>query len=161
MKFWESLEEMPVWNWQKVLETSDHHYLLREPEGGKDADILADLEKLWRKLQDAFIDRFGLSKRYVSIERKRLGVERLQLKYMSSGDKSLLPVIEVRKRELEAMIREQKQEKKQPFEEQVVLLETHLGFFIDTRKVSVSRYYTYIQVYERELESLTQKGNVK
>lgn len=161
MNFWESLEELPIRNWYKVLETGDYSYLIQD--GKRQVRVLnkKNLEALWKRLQEDFIDRFGLSKKYVSIERKRLSIERLQLKYMSTGDKTLVPVIEVRKRELEAMLREQKVEKRQSLEEQVVMLESHYGFSIDTRKVSVARYYTYIQVYERELQRLIKAGNVK
>jgi len=161
MKCWTDISEMPVWNYHKVLQTQDLRYLMKQPGAKLTAKQQGELKGQWKKLQDAYIDKFGVSKRYAAIERKRLGIERLILQHLATGDKALLPVIEIRKKELREMLAGEKSEKQQSFEEQVVAIEMYFRFPIDTRKVSVVRYYTYLQVFEKEIQRLKLGGNGK
>lgn len=159
MKSWATIEELPVWNWQKIFDTGDLSFLLEDGPRKLTEEEKERLENLWIDLQNEFIDKFGFSKKFLAIEQKRMAIDRLRWHYMETGNESIKTVIEIRKRELKELLKAAKDEKKGSFEEQIVILESHFKFPIDVKKTSVVKYHTYLQALEREAQRLKSLEN--
>ncbi len=155
MKF-RSIEELPIWNWNKIKEEEDFRYLLKLDDyfdlPVPDPEVIVELGFLWEKVKDQFTERFGFPDQFKRIEKKRIEIDLLMLDFIITGDIGLQTLIQVKRKQLEGMIKKIQQDSDQPFEEQVVILESHFKLAIDTHKVSVLRYYSYVNIFEADVE---------
>lgn len=163
IKWYTTIEELPVWNFWKVQQTGDHTYLLRLEDYSSrppQQQVKVDLQALWDNLVEAFIDRFDLPQLEKRILNKRLQVNHLVLDFIIGQDKTLLTEIKVRQRELQHLLR-QRSGVVQDLDTQAALLESHFGVTINLHQMSVKRFYTYIELYAKQLQSLKEKPRVR
>lgn len=74
-KTYNSINEMPMFNWNEILSTGDLKYIFKECKG-RVSEKIADL---WYELQDQYIERFGLDEKF--IKKLRLLKEKADLNY--------------------------------------------------------------------------------
>ena len=163
MKHFRNIEELPIWNYTKVNETGDLRYLLCLDDY-YDLPNVSDLkqfETLWEDIRYQIIDEFGFSHLEQLILQKDKEIEQLKIKLILKKDKKLLTKLKIRQKELVSMLKSNKSEKKQSFEEQVVYLESYFKIPIDIKKMSVKRYFTYIRVFEQQIEQQKRENKKK
>ncbi len=134
-----SIEELPIWNFNKVIEKNDLRYLLKLDDYYKLPELKDDLNNIWETIIDEFYNEFGISEKYRNTLLQEKDMAMMELEY-ALGNKSLKTIIEIKKRN-------KKTDNDDKFEEQVARLEIHFKIPIDVRKMSVQRYYTYIKLY--------------
>jgi hypothetical protein len=57
---YDSIDVLPVWNWNQIHETGNLKHLMID---GKQ-DTPPGLQKLWLKLNQQYMDEFGISSKY-------------------------------------------------------------------------------------------------
>jgi hypothetical protein len=141
---------MPIWNWNKIHETGDLKYLVI-------ADNYKDIEEqnneetadLWLDLYQQYIDEFGINDDFKRFMRKKQQLAAKLAEYIASGDRFKLNKIKVIEVDIKGMLNEKEPQK---FGEVVAGVEKFFGFQIDSKVLTVQKYYNYIKYIE---------GNVK
>jgi hypothetical protein len=136
---YDSLEALPMYNWDKINKTSDLGWLLKRHV--KVTESNAVLNKLYVKLYDDLLSREGVGKLYMDIidlENERYYYQGLYLK----GQKSLLAKIEILTSEIEEMKAGQTESDLATL---TIGLSKYAGFLIRTKKISVVEFYALIK----------------
>ena len=136
-----SIEELPIWNWFKVFETNELKHIIIE--GVVEDTILKDT---WNKLFSEYIDIFGLDDNLVSHIKHEKKIVLLELEYAIKKKASDLFKIE-----LEMLKVQEKQSEKvqSDFMQVIAQVESALTRNIDEKKISVRKFYTYLKQLEK------------
>lgn len=160
--YYTTINELPVWNWHQILNSdeSEKHRLrkLRKFRFRTLWDDQKMLARIWKDLERQFIDRFGFAGEFLAIEKKRMQIDRLILQHLITDDPTLITIIEIRKTELQQLISKTQSIEQTPFDEQVVILESHFKIPIDIHTTPVSKFYTYIEVLNREAKKFAENA---
>lgn len=132
-RVYQSIEEMPIWNWIKVLETGKLEWIFIKGKGR----VTKKLAEHWLVLQQQYIDEFGLDKGYKQKLRLMLQLHNLRLNFVIDRDRSLLNEIKMIEIDLESSNTQQPMS----FYEIVDHVEKYKGFSLDPKKTSVIKWY--------------------
>lgn len=149
------LDEMPMFNWLKCV-NGEIKYIRKGTRGNVENDVV-----YWDKMNDLYIDHFGLSKFNLRLLEQMKKLAMAELEYLKTGDKFKLTLIEMETRRLEAM--KNTAGTGITLEQGSVYLSKWLGYQIKMKEISVQEYFTLLKEYERyskETENLN-KGNGK
>lgn len=146
LRIYNSIEELPVFNWWKVNETNDVSFLLIKRK--RISDLEKDtLVKVFRKLLDEYMTRFGLTESFLTILDKKKEVALMIVDRWVKNDKSLQIFIDIAKIELSWLLDEFSGQ--QDFYEFKSRVETMLGFAIDIKKTTVIEFYSYVKMLKQ------------
>jgi hypothetical protein len=142
-KVYSSIDELPVYLWDKVNSTGDLSYLLIKRKKITEKQRAA-LKKVMDKMHDEFIEEFGLSDSFKSITRNRIEIAQMKMQYVIEGDGSVLTFIEIAQQELDEQLKETK---KVNFIQSKISIERSLKlpFQINIHTTSVKEFYTYFK----------------
>lgn len=132
-RIWTDIETMPIWNWNKIIETGDLTFLFKNGKG-----LFSErLQSFWMALQEQHIDEFGID----DLLRIRLKVMikliELNIKYVETGDRNLLNLIEM----AESQLKETAGNFNIRFYKVLDALTTHKKMSIDPRTFPVVQWY--------------------
>lgn len=139
MKFYESIEDMPIYNWFKVNNGDMRFMLIKQTTkyDGKKAREYFD------KIYSEYIDVFGISESYLKVIELKKNISVLQIEKALTGDKILNNFIRIAQLELDDI---NSKTNKTNTNEVKVHLEKYLGFRLNEKETSVKEYYTYLNV---------------
>jgi hypothetical protein len=154
LSYYTSIDELPVYNWFKIQETSDLNYLVKGSETGE----VLTLASIWQNLYREFLDTFGISDALrKSMELKR-DIEMLYIEMAMTDDKSLMTEIKIKEWEQQESVKTQTTVK---YNEVKVYVEKWLSFKLDEKTTTVKEYYSYLQVLEKEATKTLKQSNGK
>ena len=136
-KYYNSIVDLPVWNWWQLHEKSDYTFILLD----KKNKVCEFAKKAVDNLQEDFINHFGIDPKYREQLKLRCDIELAWIKQAITGDKSSYLLIKVKEQKLKAMFTG---EKESSYFTAVVALEKFLGRKIDVRKESTFDIYNYL-----------------
>ena len=143
-KYFLSIDDLPIYNWNKIHETGDLSFLLllRKPINRFQKIVLM---KVWTSLKDQYLEYFGLGETMDRIVMKKESlVERYQ-DLNVNDNKDQLTFIDIEERELKEM--EQKMANhKADFYTGKAMVEKQIGFAIDVHRESVREYFSRFKV---------------
>jgi hypothetical protein len=128
-----SIEEMPIYNWIKILETADLKWIFKESKGR----VTKRLGEHWLTLQQQYIDEFDLDENYKQQLRIMKKLALLNCDFSITRDRALLNDIKM----LEIDLESNNQKKAIKFYEMLDHVEKYKGFAIDPQKTSVMKWY--------------------
>ena len=131
-KVWGTIEEMPIYNWVKILETGDLRWLFIDK-----GRVTEKSEEHWLTLQQEYIDEFGLDEAYKQQLRLMDKLNNLNLDFVLTRDRSLLNIIKITEIDLEAG----GSKEAISFYQILDYVEKYKGFQIDPKKTSVIKWY--------------------
>lgn len=139
MKFYESIEDMPIYNWFKVNNGDMRFMLIKQTAkyDGKKAREYFD------KIYSEYIDVFGISESYLKVIELKKNISVLQIEMAITGDRILKNFIKMAQVELNQI---NSKTNKTNTNEVKVHLEKYLGFRLNEKETSVKEYYTYLNV---------------
>lgn len=144
---YKSIEELPIYNFHKIMITSDLSYLLKEEiKEKKFVKIHDQLEKQWDNLYNEYLDHFGLSKNYKQIIDQETKICKLLIKRWLKNDRSMENIIEIEEIKLKEL--NQTKKKTSTFEEDIAIIEQHRKIGLDPHKTSVKMFYTYVKMIQ-------------
>ena len=137
-----SVEELPIWNWFKVFETNELKHIIKK--GVVDNSIL---KEKWQELFSEYIDIFGLDENLISHIKQEKKIVLLELEYAIKKRPSDLFKIE-----LEILKSKEKQSNKVQSDFMLVIaqVEGALKRNIDEKKISVRKFYTYLKQLDKD-----------
>jgi len=144
-EYFNSIDELPIWNWWKVAETSNLAYLQKADKYDKE-DYSLVAYTLWNKLQNEYLEVFGITEDFRQILALKKKWINKKTDYLITGDRFNLTEIDI----IEAEINETMNEKiKVNKEDTIIVLEQKLSFPLDEKKLSVKKYYNYINHFSK------------
>jgi len=146
-RYYDSIDEMPIYNWFKWHEEKDEKYLARNKNGGYLATYFAN------RIFDQYIERFGFSETFIAALEKQKELTLLKVRKAITEDNSINTFIKICEIEIETM--NGFNVDRSDFYEIKSMLENKMGFAININKVSVAEYYTYFKA----LKNITPKNN--
>lgn len=139
-----SIEEMPIYNWNKVFETGDLSYIFKDGKG----KITQDLAELWDDIQQQWIDEFGLEQEMEERIRIKRKLAEHKLDYIITQDRFILNFITIAEIELEDL----NKQKSVSFYQAKDTVEKYKGFRLDPKQITVIEWgYT--------LKNMAQNGS--
>jgi hypothetical protein len=152
MKYYKSIDELPLFNYSKVIKTNDLRYLIISGDYDNPTKLekndIKKLFKAWEIINDEVITLIGITDEAKQIMRLERSIALLKVEMITNDDKSLSTVIEIKERELLLS----RPINKSTIEEITILLELRLHMQIDVHKTSVEKFYNYIKVLKKNIE---------
>lgn len=139
MKFYESIEDMPIYNWFKV-NNGDMRFMLIKQTAKYDG---VKAREYFDKIYAEYIDVFGISESYLKVIELKKNISVLQIEMAITGDRILKNFIKMAQIELNQI---NSKTNKTNTNEVKVHLEKYLGFRLNEKETSVKEYYTYLNV---------------
>ena len=149
-----SIEDLPVWNWNKIHETKNLNYLIIR----KDYKNLSKIYKksfveTWLDLNQQVFYEFGMSEKYEHYIRLTKLKISLRSDKIIQQDRFLINEVNVIQADIDSLFDEKE---KQSFDQVIVGLEKYLGFRLDSKKITVRKYNDYLKFINSQ-----SKGNGK
>lgn len=139
MNFYTSIDEIPIYNWNRILEKSEYNFVSKS---GKIKDEYKAKEA-FKVLYNEYIDTFGINS-YLS-DLIELQNEIVVLKIdIALGEKHKKAILEL----TEFKLKKKLEKKVASNEDATIHIEKFMGFAIDEHKTSVKKYYNYLKALE-------------
>lgn len=135
---WVTIEEMPVWNWHKIIETGDLSYLFKRE---KDVKFSPKLASIWIDLQQQHMNEFGIDNALISRIKTMRKLVNLNLKFYETRDRSLLNLIKIE----ESRLDETNNGIKTRFYKVLDYVSSYKGFRINAKEYTVIEWYHALQ----------------
>lgn len=127
-----SIDDLPIWNWNKIIEKQDLTFLYR-----KEGTYTDRLIPVWEGIQQEHLDEFGYSEDMKSRERIMLKIIKLNIKFVETRDRVLLNFIKVQLKKLEA----KNLTGNIKFGKLLIIVSKAMGFRIDPKKFTTYEWY--------------------
>lgn len=147
-KVFRDIDEMPIYNWNKIHETGDLKYLIKDGFKAESYEIRF-LLKRWKKLYEQYVNRFGFSDYFLSILELEKNIALLKIEKAERGDENIQTFIEIDEIKLQKKKSELNSVKSDFFDIKAVV-ESSLGFHIDTKKCTVVEFYSYVKTLKKK-----------
>lgn len=149
-KYFSSIDDLPIYLWNKIHETGDVSFLLRIR---KPISIYKKrkLSAIWKSIQDQYLKHFGLGEIMSQIISKERELILMNEDYVINNNTNQLTFIEIAEVEI-AEMKKKIIHYKSDFWQTKAKLEKILGIAIDMHKISVSEYYSYFKMLSNEKE---------
>lgn len=150
MKYYNTIDTLPIFNYGKISELEDLRYLIIQSDYFELPKITEketeELFKAWEHINDEIINYVGISEDYKSILRIKKAIALMKVELITTGDKSLETLIELKQIELKNSYPQAKQE----LDESIIYIESALKIPIDVMKCSVKKYFSYIKFISKK-----------
>jgi hypothetical protein len=140
-RHYQSIEEIPLFNWQKCLEGDVKYVNLetKEDSGNQEA---------FTKLYDEFLQKRGVNKeykKYLDILKKKA---MLQCEFLITKDNFKLTQIEIEDAKIVSL--QKTSEEGLSIDKTLIYLGKWLGYRLDWKIISVSEFYSILEEYEKQ-----------
>lgn len=140
-KYYQSIEEIPLFNWQKCLEGDVKYVNLqtKDDSGNQEA---------FNKLYDEFLQKRGVNKeykKYLDILKKKA---MLQCEFLITKDDFKLTQIEIEDAKIVSL--QKTSEEGLSIDKTLIYLGKWLGYRLDWKIISVSEFYSILEEYEKQ-----------
>ena len=149
-KYYKNINELPIFNFDVINRTHEYQYLMKDYEEAAPPNI--NLERLWIKIYDEFLDRFGLSEKYEDWMRIKVEAVRLYREAYIDGQRHLRTLAKVKWLEADELMQGIEMENLSIV---AARLSKYMGFGINIMTTSVSDFYSFMKVVEMDNKSKT------
>jgi hypothetical protein len=140
-KYYQSIEEIPLFNWQKCLEGDVKYVNLETKEDSCN-------QEAFTKLYDSFLQKRGVNKeykKYLDILKKKA---MLQCEFLITKDNFKLTQIEIEDAKIVSL--QKTSEEGLSIDKTLIYLGKWLGYRLDWKIISVSEFYSILEEYEKQ-----------
>lgn len=134
-QLWTTIEEMPIWNWNKVIETGDLTYLFKNRT--EKTKYSNRLNGVWLDLQQQHMTEFGIDDMVMARMRYIRNIINLNIKFVQTRDRSLLNLINIEEQKL----KESEGSYNVRFYKVLDAVTNAKGFRIDPKEFTVIEWY--------------------
>ena len=150
MKYYNTIDTLPIFNYGKISELEDLRYLIIQSDYFELPKITeketAELFKAWENINDEIINYVGISEDYKSILRIKKAIALMKVELITTGDKSLETLIELKQLELKNYYPQKKNE----LDESIIYIESALKIPVDIMKCTVKKYFSYLKFISKK-----------
>lgn len=140
-RHYQSIEEIPLFNWQKCLEGDVKYVNLETKED-------ASNQEAFTKLYDEFLQKRGVNKeykKYLDILKKKA---MLQCEFLITKDNFKLTQIEIEDAKIVSL--QKTSEGGLSIDKTLIYLGKWLGYRLDWKVISVAEFYSILEEYEKQ-----------
>lgn len=137
-KYFNSIDEMPIHNYLKVVEGKLKFLVVKR-------GILGDPIKAFEDIQRQLVDRFGISENFSEILELRREICELQCDVAITGDRFHNTFIRIKEAELEQLLAV----KGATNEELKTIIEKWLGFKLNLQQITISEWFSYLKQFSQ------------
>jgi hypothetical protein len=141
--YFNSIDELPIWNWWKIAETGNLIYLHRENDYTKEDYSLVSL---WNELQNEYLDVFGITEEFRQMLHLKKKWINAKADYLVTGERFKLTELDIIESDMENVMESKVVVNK---DDTIITLERKLGRELDPKKISVKKYYNYINHFSK------------
>lgn len=145
-QIYKSIDELPLWNYKKIIETKDLKYLLRDENDETNGN---EFESTWAAINEQLSGFVGVDDKTQKWLLLHIDLENLQLDYIATKDRSLITQINIKIKQIERM-QKQFEGSGDDFDKQIAAVELHFKFHIDEKSTTVKRFFNYINLMKSE-----------
>ena len=160
-RYYQSIDDLPVWNYWKIQDTENLGYLYKDDVPRKSLISHLFLDYIWQEIQNQFQEEFGSGNRssyYLDKIRKLMISKMDQVIFETENPKHpKLSRTKMNIRMLEKELMDSNKSSGQSLDQMVAYLEKYMGIAINTKIVSVKRFYTYVQMYQKQVNEFEMK----
>jgi len=141
MKYWQSIDDLPIYYYYKVLETNDLKHLVYEMPSKIDVDHLKKvLNPVWDKIELEYFDMLSKDPNYIDTLKDdiRFQIKKVKAQISSLAYDKIIFEGEKRKKAME--------NSEYDYYKSIALLTKNLNFAIDDKKLSVRMYFTHFNM---------------
>lgn len=158
LKPYANLRELPIWNFSEAKANFDLRYLLILDDYSNLPKVSEELENelvdLWDKLEIEQMETFGLTNEFIDRVRLKKEIMILELSDPLEENHNALNVLNRLKNEFDRLYGSEEEEKALSLEREAAIIEKYLGFSINLKKVSVIKYYSYVEMMREEAKKI-------
>lgn len=140
-RHYQSIEEIPLFNWQKCLEGDVKYVNLEDKEDSSN-------QEAFTKLYDEFLQKRGVNKEY----KKYLDILKnkaiLQCEFLITKDNFKLTQIEIEDAKIVSL--QKTSEGGLSIDKTLIYLGKWLGYRLDWKVISVAEFYSILEEYEKQ-----------
>jgi len=152
MKIYNSIDNLNLYCYGKILETNDLRYLLVLDDYFELPEIKEkeynELFKIWENINDEIVELTGISEDYKEQFRLRKSIALLKVDMIVNENKSLQTLIEIKEMELLNL----QPKNKTSIDESIISIESILKIQINDKKTSTKKYFSYIKFINKKHE---------
>jgi hypothetical protein len=140
-RHYQSIEEIPLFNWQKCLEGDVKYVNLETKDDSSN-------QEAFNKLYDEFLQKRGVNKeykKYLDILKKKA---MLQCEFLITKDDFKLTQIEIEDAKIVSL--QKTSEEGLSIDKTLIYLGKWLGYRLDWKIISVSEFYSILEEYEKQ-----------
>lgn len=144
MSYYTSIEELPLYNWEKCQNGDLTYTRIDNKETSHELDM-----KSWEILNYEYMERFGISRhhrRYLELQKRLL---LLQMEVLETGNRFLNNKIRQVTDEITNIFKEEKG-KGMNIDQSLVYLSKFMGFRLDKRTMKTLEYFTLLNEYGKK-----------
>lgn len=141
-RYYQSIEDLPVWNWWKIHETKDLKYILKV-----DKKLTKHSNDIFDSIYSEFIRTFGVSENYKQYLEKLVEIEIAEIDMLLNDDRALETFIDIMKIELDEL---KGAGGNSTYMDAAIAVEKNMGFKLNSKETSVFEFYSYIKALEKK-----------
>lgn len=142
MKIFDSIENLPIWNFYKVNDTSDLRYLYDVEDINQVKVMKGDkLEEKWLNIMEEYFDNLTISDDMHFLLMKKKEVAVLESKWIRTKKSIYKSLYLKAKKELDEI---ENAKESSSLDDQIFSIEKFMGFQVDPKKLSTKKFFTYI-----------------
>jgi len=146
LKTYTSIHDLPQRIWNDIHSTGDLNLLVKKGRANE-----VQLNELWEKIFDQFLDEIGFSTDYRNVLEKQKSILMLKCDLITTGDKSLKTIIQIEEEELEQMT---SGGNGFSYMESIIHISKFAGHRIDAQKITVAEYHSWLEVMKKSVKNV-------
>lgn len=135
---------MPLENWIRITEDNEYQYVCKDPENISGVN----LEEAWCKVNDEYIEKYGLGDIHMRMLKKMKERALLQLDYVKSRDRFKLTEIMLAEADLKSMMSNRGESI--GIREALVHLSKYMGYRLNPKEITVSEFFNIRDKHGKE-----------
>lgn len=148
--YYQSIDELPIYNWHKINQTNELEWLLRKKV------LISDHQKkilsnILDRMLSEFIDTFGIPEKMREILDLKSEIFILRCQMALENNKFLQNFIDIAEWKLKQIIAD---DQTQSTTQVKVYVEKYLGFRLNERETTVKEFYEYIEAIKNQNKNI-------
>lgn len=144
-KYFNDIDELPLWNWIQCTE-GKIHFVRRNFNDGNEFDD----EKVWSKIYDSYLNEFGLNEKHKKMLEAIKKQTQLQLDFVITLDRFKLTQLEMQIQKLKSMVNNANSG--MSIEQALVHVSKWLNQWINSKTITTREWFNILKEYERAMK---------
>ena len=145
MKFYKSIDDLPIFYWFKIFETNELTHLLIK---GKLPQT--QLTEIWNDIYNEFIIKFGVDEKFKEHFNLKKDIILLEIEYAQKKQAGVKFRLQLELKKLESL--NPIQETKQDFHLLASSISKQMGYNVNLKTTSVTEFYSHIKLLKNGSE---------
>ncbi len=148
-EYYNSIKDIPLIKWVEIHEKNNLLPLV------KSGNIDSRCQEVYEKLQDEFLNIFGISNEYAKALRLKIQIALLENRMLCKGENALGLQIKTLESQLKTL--EVPKSKTEVFDS-IIGIEKHMGFKVNYQTITVYEFYKYAEHIKKIVSESKQNG---